>query len=144
MSIKNKLQTVILIVVIIASCKKEKITLIKPAPITLSSLSGKEFVYDSLRWAYYNSGSGSPSWDEIYLSIPPRPEWFTSDFRNAKTFLRLDTTTVWIEVKSEELFDPRLSVQYVYNIYSSGLVINVWPLNHQLISKKAAIKIKFL
>ena len=53
--------------------------------------------------------------------------WFTSDLER-KTFLKPDATSVWIEVKPEELFDPRLSVQYVYKIYSSGLVVNVGQL----------------
>ncbi len=142
---------------IIHSCSKEDVVvpLLPSTPQNQSPplpnfTSGQEFLFDDLSWQYYNSGFGDP-WDEIYLSTPERPDLFANApglhyniYLKAEVFLKFDTTSDWIEVKPTSFYDQNLPAQYLYIIYSPSLVVNVWPPNHQLIGRKAAIKIKFL
>jgi hypothetical protein len=53
----------------ITSCHKENNNGYVATPV-IDTLRGKEFSFSDLTWEYYNSGAGSPSWDEIYLSTP--------------------------------------------------------------------------
>jgi hypothetical protein len=142
---------------IIDSCSKDTVAPVPPLtltpqlPLVQQSLSGQEFLFDSLSWQYYNSGVGSPWWDEIYIRTPDRPDLFVdapglhyNTYLKAAVFLKFDTTNDWIEVKPTSFYDQNLPTQYLYIIYSPFLVVNVWPLNHHLIGRKAAIKIKFL
>ena len=118
--------------------------------VQLHLLSGQEFLFDDLTWHYYNSGDGYP-WDEIYVNTSARPDLFHNapeldynSYLNAEVFLKFDTASNWIEVKSVSLYNPALPVQYLYRIISPYLYVNVHPLNHQIVGSKAAIKVKFL
>ena len=141
---KNQLLALMLFLTILISCTKDegiKPTSLLPPPPSL--LSGQEILFDSLSWIYYNSGFAD--WDEIYVTTPARPDLFL-DYLDFVVFVRFDTSNNWMEVKSSRFYNPNLPIQYLYQIYRpySFLVVNVWPLNHQLIGRKAAIKIKFL
>ena len=127
----------------ITSCHKENNNGYVATPV-IDTLRGKEFSFSDLTWEYYNSGAGSPSWDEIYLITPARPELFYNRNLNAEVFLKFDTAANWVEVKSDGQYNPILPLQYLYITYSPHLVINVWPLNFQLVGRKASIKVKFL
>jgi hypothetical protein len=86
--------------------------------------------------------------DDIYLQTPPRADlfpWLTySTSINAQVFMKFDTASNWIDVRSIDINDPVIPVQYQYWISLQSLFVHMLPLNYQLIGRKAAIKIKFL
>ena len=110
------------------------------------SLSGQEFLFDSLTWIFLD-GRFDVGVDEIYLQTPARPDlfpWFTyTTYLNAKVLMKFDTASNWIEVKSVGLYEPSISVQYMYWVNLRSLFVHILPLNYQLIGRKAAIKINF-
>ena len=133
-----------------SSCskKEEPVTnsSINPPPLP-PSLSGQEFLFDSLTWIFLD-GRFDVGVDEIYLQTPARPDlfpWFTySTYLNAEVLLKFDTASNWIEVTSADINDPAIPFQYQYWVNLRSLFVHMHPLNYQLIGRKAAIKIKFL
>jgi hypothetical protein len=135
---------------LVLSCSKPELPqtnrfdTLPPAP---PSLSGQEFLFDSLTWTFFD-GRFDVGVDEIYLQTPARPDlfpWFTYiTYLNAEVFLKFDTASNWINVKSVDINDPTMPVQYQYWVYSRSLYIHMMPLNFQLVGRKASIKIKFL
>jgi len=122
----------------------------KSPPPTLPpppSLSGQEFVIDSLTWIFLD-GRYDVGVDDIYLQTTERPNlfpWFTySTYLNAEVLLKFDTASNWINVKSVDINDPAIPVQYQYWVTVRCLFVHIIPLNYQLIGRKASIKIKFL
>lgn len=118
-----------------------------PPPPPSPSLSGQEFLFDSLTWIFLD-GRFDVGVDEIYLRTTERPDlfpWFTySTYLNAEVLLKFDTANNWIDVKSVDINDPAIPVQYQYWVNLRSLYVHMVPLNYQLISRKASIKIKFL
>jgi len=117
-----------------------------PLPVLSQSLSGQEFLFDSLTWTFYD-GRFDVGVDYVYLETPRRADLFPLTYSssiNAEVLLKFDTASNWTEVKSIDLYDPVIPVQYMYWVYSNFLFVHVLPLNDQLIGRKAAIKIKFL
>lgn len=116
-------------------------------PPPLPSLSGQEFLFDSLTWIFFD-GRFDVGVDEIYLQTTARPDlfpWFTySTYLNAEVLLKFDTASNWINVKSVDINDPAIPVQYQYWVNLRCLFVHIVPLNYQLIGRKASIKIKFL
>lgn len=132
------------------SCSKPELSPINrfaTPPPPPPSLSGQEFVIDSLPWIFLD-GRYDVGIDEIYLRTTERPDlfpWFTySTYLNAEVLLKFDTASNWINVKSVDINDPAIPVQYQYWISLRCLFIHLVPLNYQLIGRKASIKIKFL
>jgi hypothetical protein len=117
------------------------------SPSPPPSLSGQEFLFDSLTWTFLD-GRFDVGVDEIYLQTPARPDlfpWFTySTYLNAEVLVKFDTASNWINVKSVDINDPTIPVQYQYWVYSRSLYVHMVPLNFQLVGRKASIKIKFL
>jgi len=111
------------------------------------SLSGQEFLFDSLTWIFFD-GRFDVGVDDIYLQTPARPDlfpWFTyATYLNAEVLMKFDTASNWIDVKSISLYEPSIPVQYMYWVSLQSLFVHILPLNYQLIGRKAAIKIKFL
>ena len=151
---KPRLKYSVLVLLIAAglflSCSKAEI----PSPIRLPpppppppSLSGQEFQFDDLTWLFYD-GNIDMGVNDIYLKTPPRADlfpWFMyRTYMNAEVLLKFDTASNWVQVKSLNLYSPAIPVQYMYWINLSSLFINMLPLNHQLIGRKATIKVKFL
>ncbi|HEX3164819.1 MAG TPA: hypothetical protein VHQ93_01095 [Chitinophagaceae bacterium] len=128
------------------SCSKPK-WLPQTPPPPPPSLSGQEFLIDSLPWIFLD-GRFDVGIDEIYLQTTERPDlfpWFTySTYLNAEVLLKFDTASNWINVKSVDINDPAIPVQYQYWINLRCLFVHLVPLNYQLIGRKASIKIKFL
>jgi hypothetical protein len=118
-----------------------------PPPPSAPSLAGQEFVFDSLTWLFYD-GRFDVGVDNVYLETPRRADlfpWVTyTTSISAQVFIKLDTASNWVKVKSRDLIEPSLPVQYLYWSYSHFLFIEILPLDHQLIGKKAALKVKFL
>ena len=131
------------------SCRKQEVQQInrsspsQPPP----SLSGQEFLFDSLTWIFFD-GSFDVGVDDIYLKTPARPDLFPyltyGTYINAKVFMKFDTAGNWVDVESIDLYDPAIPFQYRYWIHLNSLFVNILPLNYQLIGRKASIKIKFL
>ena len=132
---------------VFSSCNKKEEPLanssINPPP---PSLSGQEFLFDSLTWIFLD-GRFDVGVDEIYLQTPVRPDlfpWFSySTYINAEVLMKFDTASAWIEVKSVGINDSSIPVQYQYWINSRSLFVHILPINYQLIDRKASIKIKF-
>ena len=145
-----KIISFVLIVVVFLSCSKSPIATnrpVVPPPPPPPSLSGQEFLFDSLTWIFFD-GRFDVGIDDIYLKTPLRPDlfpWLTySKSINAQVSLKFDTASNWVEVESIDHYSPALPVQYLYWIYFNALYVNMFPLNYQLIDRKAAIKIKYL
>ena len=117
------------------------------SPTSPPSLSGQEFLFDSLTWIFLD-GRFDVGVDEVYLQTPARADlfpWFTySTFLNAEVLLKFDTASNWIDVTSVDVNDPTIPVQYQYWVNLRSLFVHMHPLNYQLIGRKATIKIKFL
>jgi hypothetical protein len=111
------------------------------------SLSGQEFLFDSLPWIFFD-GRFDVGIDEIYLQTTARPDlfpWFTySTYLNAEVLIKFDTASNWIGIKSVDINDPAIPVQYQYWVNLQCLFVHMVPLNYRLIGRKASIKIKFL
>ena len=79
------------------------------------SLSGQEFLFDSLTWIFldgrFNAGA-----DEIYLQTPARTDLFPSviysENINAEVLMKFDTASNWFDVTSVDVNDPSIPVQY--------------------------------
>jgi len=132
------------------SCSKPEVPPINrfaTTPPPPPSLSGQEFLFDSLTWIFLD-GRFDVGVDEIYLQTPARPDlfpWFTySTYLNAEVLIKFDTASNWIDVRSVDINDPSIPVQYQYWVNLRSLFVHMSPLNYQLIGRKAAIKIKFL
>lgn len=117
-----------------------------PTPST-PSLSGQEFLFDSLTWIFLD-GRFDVGVDDIYLQTPVRADlfpWFSySTYLNADVSMKFDTASNWINVKPMDLNEPAIPVQYQYWVYLRSLFVHMLPLNYQLVGRKASIKIKFL
>lgn len=115
----------------------------------ISTLSGQEFVFDDLIWElgdFYGMGL-----NDIYVGTPPRPDLFFNApgqgynlYFPRDVYLKFDTASTWLLVKSTAQFDPNIPVQYVYDIISPYLYVHVYALNYGLVGRKASIKVKFL
>ena len=153
---KPKIQSIALLLMITAitglflSCSKPEMPqpnrLPQPQPPP-PSLSGQEFLFDSLKWIFFD-GRFDVGLDDIYLKSPARADlfpWLThSTSINAEVLIKFDTASNWVAVKSIDLYDPVIPVQYMYWIYLNSLFVEMLPLNYQLIGRKASVKIKFL
>lgn len=117
--------------------------------VVVNTLSGQEFIFDNLIWEladFYGMGL-----DDVYLGTPPRPNLFMNAPNQAynlyfpkDVYVKFDTTSTWLLVKSAAQFDPSIPVQYVYDIASPYLYVHVYALNYNLVGRKASIKVKFL
>jgi hypothetical protein len=148
--LKNSALVVLIGVGLFLSCTKPDVppTNRFPAPsFSPPSLSGKDFLFDSLPWIFFD-GRFDVGLDKIYLQTPARPDlfpWFTySTYLKAEVLIKLDTGSNWIDVKSIDIYDLAMPVQYQYWVNLQSLYVHMVPLNYQLIGRKASIKIKFL
>jgi hypothetical protein len=148
--LKNSAIVIFLGAVLFLCCGKPEVPQLNrfsTPPTSSPSLSGQEFLFDSLIWIFLD-GRFDVGVDEIYLQTPTRPDlfpWFTySTYLNAEVLLKFDTALNWIDVTSVDVNDPAIPVHYQYWINLRSLFVHMRPLNYQLIGRKAAIKIKFL
>ena len=131
------------------SCSKPELPQTNRFPPPFSSppsQSGQEFLFDSLTWTFYD-GRFDVGVDYVYLETPRRADLFASSYTtyiNAEVLLKFDTASNWIAVKSIDLYDPVIPVQYMYWIYLNSLFVEIRPLHYRLIGRKASLKVKFL
>jgi hypothetical protein len=142
---KKKYFFKLIVVMILFSCSKEKIVQLQnnPTPTMPSPLAGQEFLFENLTWQFYGQpGSG---FDETYVQTVAKPDLFSNMNGpiNAIISIKVDTSNTWIEVKHSQHYDFRAPLQYLYDIYSSKLIVSVFPTDQNLTGKKATIKTKF-
>jgi hypothetical protein len=146
MSIADKSKMLFLITVLIVSCTKARIDKHAPlSPSTASPLGGQEFTFDNLVWAGYTGLE-----PELYLTTPSLSQLLQNGqvfkygyLQDSEVYIKLDTANAWMQVKPEYNYDNTLPIQYLYSIYTSELVINLWPVDFNLVGKRASVKIKF-
>ena len=150
LTLKHSASVVLIGVLLFLSCSKPEVpptNRFATPPPSPPPLSGQEFLFDSLTWIFLD-GRFDVGVDDIYLQTPVRADlfpWFTySTYLNAEVLMRFDTASNWIEVRSVDVNDPAIPVQYRYWVSLRSLFVHMTPLNYQLIGRKASIKIKFL
>jgi len=146
----QKFATCILLTSIaLASCKKENdvTPAVIPPQINLStspqdSLTGREFIFNELVWAYDVDGGGN-----LYIGIENRPELFSNSNRSVEVSVKPDSSNTWTTI---EKFQYPNSSEYVYSIYSNSLFlfhnphIFPWSADTHLAGKVFSVKVKFL
>ena len=136
----------IIITMLIASCKKETIFVIKriipPAPPVLlkDSLTGLEFTYNDVICIE----DFDVMMDNYYsvLSVPLKPEVIKTFPRPTEVSFKWDSSSVWIYPHINYRFDRDRDFWYYYS--NKSLRILSTHLYRDLIGKRALIRIKFL
>jgi len=93
------------------SCSKPEVpqtNRFPPPPSAPPSLSGQEFMFDSLTWTFLD-GRFDIGIDGIYLTTPQRADLFPwlsyHTYLNAEVLMKFDTASNWVEVKSRDLMN---------------------------------------
>ena len=106
------------------------------------SLTGQEFIFNELVWAYDVDGGGN-----LYMGVENRPEIFSNINRIIEVSVKLDSLNTWTTI---EKFQYPNSSEYVYSIYSNSLFlfhnphIFLWSADTHLAGKVFSVKVKFL
>ena len=106
------------------------------------SLSGQEFIFNELVWAYDVDGGGN-----LYIGVENRPEIFSNINRIIEVSVKLDSLNTWTTI---EKFQYPNSSEFVYSIYSNSLFvfhnpqIFPWSADTHLAGKVFSVKVKFL
>ena len=106
------------------------------------SLSGQEFIFNELVWAYDVDGGGN-----LYMGVENRPEIFSNINRIIEVSVKLDSLNTWTTI---EKFQYPNSSEFVYSIYSNSLFvfhnphIFSWSADTHLAGKVSSVKVKFL
>ena len=146
----QKFATCILLTSIaLASCKKENdvTPAVIPPQINLStspqdSLTGRDFIFNELVWAYDVDGGGN-----LYIGIENRPELFSNSNRSVEVSVKPDSSNTWTTI---EKFQYPNSSEYVYSIYSNSHFlfhnphIFPWSADTHLAGNVFSVKVKFL
>jgi hypothetical protein len=128
----------LLVVIIFASCKKEKtlhanVPLYQPASI-IDPLRGQEFFFNDLTWEIDADGTGL-----VIVSTPNQPIYFSPD-RSMEVSIKLDTSAIWISVPKASSSN---GYEYLYGINLGYLFVYNMPSNNQLAGTKVSIRVKF-
>ena len=116
-----------------------------PAPQqTMDTLSGREFEFNDLTW------KAIPSWIINVMVDIDRPDLFFNTVRALKVTLRLDTSSVWLNVFQDNgSYLAGFNFYYTtwsdfFNAASGHLYIYPVPQNFSLNGGKVSVKVKFL
>ena len=117
-----------------------------PAPIQfLDSLSGREFEFNDLTW------KAIPSWVINVMVDIDRPDLFFNPVRALKVTIRLDTSSVWLNVFQDNgSYLAGFNFYYTtwgsdfFNAVSGHLYIYPVPQNSSLNGRKVSAKVKFI
>ena len=136
-------------IIFFTSCKKENYvpSVVIPPQINLStsprdSLTGQEFIFNELVWAYDVDGGGN-----LYIGVENRPELFSNSNRSVEVSVKPDSANTWTIA---EKFQYPNSSEFVYSIYSNSLFvfhnphIFPWSADTHLAGKVFSVKVKFL
>ena len=152
----QKFATCILLTSIaLASCKKENyVPPVVIAPLeektdstSLStspqdSLTGQEFIFNELVWAYDVDGGGN-----LYIRVENRSDLFSNNNRSVEVSVKPDSSNTW--TRAEKFLYPNSS-EFIYSIYSNSLFvfhnphIFPWSADTHLAGKVFSVKVKFL
>jgi hypothetical protein len=106
------------------------------------SLTGQEFIFNGLVWAYDVDGGGN-----LYIGVENRPELFSNNNRSVEVSVKPDSLNTW--TIAEKFHYPNSS-EFVYSIYSNSLFlfhnphIFPWSADTHLAGKVFSVKVKFL
>lgn len=129
------------------ACKKEEhaspFGVTSPPAKPTETLSGKEFIFEDLPWIL--AGPGAVADEEIWIGVENRPDLFNNNLRSMEVSIKFDTSSAWINVPRWNWPVVPANPGYLYIImYNSSFYVESYPLNSQLIGRKASLKIKFL
>jgi hypothetical protein len=135
------------------SCKKENyaspVVIAPPGEKTDSTslstspkdlLTGHEFIFNELVWAYDVDGGGN-----LYMGVENRPELFSKNDRSVEVSVKPDSSNTWTII--EKFLYPNSS-EFVYSIYSNSLFvfhnphIFSWSADTHLAGKVFSVKVK--
>jgi|KBSSwiS6_1023812.scaffolds.fasta_scaffold49964_1 hypothetical protein len=106
------------------------------------SLSGREFIFYDLVWAYDVDGAAN-----LYIGVENKPELFGNNERPIQVWIKPGSDSMWIAI---ERFHYPNSSEYVFSVYSNSLFlfhnphIFPWSSDTHLAGTKARVKVKFL
>jgi len=106
------------------------------------SLTGQEFIFNELVWAYDLDGGAN-----LYIGVENRPELFSNNNRSVEVSVKPDSSNTWTTI---EKFQYPNSSEFVYSIYSNSLFvfhnphIFSWSADTHLAGKVFSVKVKFL
>ena len=136
-------------IIFFTSCKKENYvpSVVIPSQINLStspqdSLTGREFIFNGLVWAYDVDGAGN-----LYIDVEIPPELLIHSNQSVEVSVKPDSSNTWTTI---EKFQYPNSSEYVYSIYSNSLFlfhnphIFPWSADTHLAGKVFSVKVKFL
>lgn len=131
----------------IVACKKEELAspfdVTSPTSISTDTLKGKEFIFEDLPWIL--AGPGGIADEEIWVGVEKRPDLFNNNLRPMEVSIKFDTSSAWINVPRWNWPAVPANHGYLYIImYNSSFYVESYPLNFQLIGRKASLKIKLL
>jgi hypothetical protein len=140
MLLKTQTAIIFIGIILIVSCKKKLDGHTNATPVNW--MSGQEFIFNDLKWQVAND-SGT---DEIFIITDNRPDLFFSNAAK-QVFLKLDTSSVWIEIPTASNTLPA-STTFYYDIstYNSNAFLYVDqnpPLNYHLVGRPASIRVKY-
>ena len=134
---------------LLISCKKENDvpSVVIPPQINLStspqdSLTGREFIFNGLVWAYDVDGAGN-----LYIDVEISPELLIHSNQSVEISVKPDSSNTWTTI--EKLLYPNSS-EFVYSIYSNSLFIfhnqNIftWSADTYSAGKVFSVRVKFI
>ena len=136
-----------------AECKKEIVPIRPPhdpKPVMNNStivkadtLSGKEFIFNNLKWTH--AGPGAIAEEEIWIGVETRPDLFWNTQRPMEVAVKFDTSSAWLNIPKWDGTITPSSVGFVHLImHANSFYVESYPMNFSLIDRQASLKIKFL
>ena len=136
-------------IIFFTSCKKENDvpSVVIPPQINLStspqdSLTGREFIFNGLVWAYDVDGAGN-----LYIDVEISPELLIHSNQSVEISVKPDSSNTWTIA---EKFQYPNSSEFVYNFFLNSLYVfhnqNIftWPADTYSAGKVFSVKVKFL
>lgn len=144
---------VIIVSTLFADCKKESIPIRLPhesKPVMKDSnivkadmLSGKEFIFNNLKWTH--AGPGGIAEEEIWIGVENRPDLFGNTQKTMQVAVKFDTSSAWLNIPKWDGTIIPSSVGFVHLImYANSFYVESYPMNFSLTGRQASLKIKFL
>jgi hypothetical protein len=145
---KKKISSIIALpILLFLSCNKEKVDNYRytqnpppPQPPITDTLSGKEFVFDSLTWV--SDYEDFMDIGETFVTTPERPDLFNS-FGKKEVSFKFNNASTWIYAQDYYYYSPNQSYYWYYSTRSHLRILSN-NLNSALIGQQVTVRIKFL
>ena len=129
--------------ILLTSTREQKPVVKDTSTIKADTLTGKEFIFNDLTWTH--AGPGGIAEEEIWIGVENRPYLFHDPGRPMEVPVRFDTSSVWTNIPKSNGITTPSAIGFVHLImYSNSFYVESYPMNFQLIGRKATLKIKFL